>query len=50
MNTEEYLKDEKTEFVVTNDNVADWAIKKIKDEVNERDRLISIAENQIAEL
>lgn len=37
-------------FSITNDNLADWAIRKIKEEEAERDRLIEIAENQIADL
>lgn len=37
-------------FIVDNDNTADWALRKIRDEEKERDRLISIAEDQIREL
>ena len=37
-------------FSINNDNLADWAIRKIKEEEAERDRLIEIAENQIADL
>lgn len=37
-------------FVITDDNLADWALRKIRDEEAERDRLISIAQNQIQEL
>lgn len=37
-------------FSITDDKLADWAIRKIKEEEAERDRLISIANDQIAEL
>lgn len=38
------------EFVVDNDNTADWAIEKITEALAERDRLISIADAKIKEL
>ncbi len=37
-------------FSITDDKLADWALRKIKDEEEERDRLIEIANDQIAEL
>ena len=37
-------------FAITNDNLADWALRKIREEEQERDRIIAIAKNQIAEL
>lgn len=37
-------------FTITDDKLADWAVRKIKEEEAERDRLISIANDQIAEL
>ena len=37
-------------FSITDDKLADWAIRKIKEEEAERDRLINIANDQIAEL
>lgn len=37
-------------FSIKNDNTADWAIRTIKEEEAERDRLIEIAKNQINEL
>lgn len=37
-------------FQIDNDNLADWAIKKIKEEEAERDRVIAIAKDQIEEL
>lgn len=37
-------------FSINDDNMADWALRKIKDEEDERYRLISIAQNQIDEL
>lgn len=37
-------------FKITNDNAADWAIQKIREDIFERDRIISIAENKINEL
>lgn len=38
------------EFRIDNDKLADWALRKIAEDVGERDRLISIAQNQIEEL
>lgn len=38
------------DFVVTNDNTADWAVRTILEEEAERDRLIDIAKSQIDEL
>lgn len=37
-------------FSITDDKLADWALRKIKEEEAERDRLINIANDQIAEL
>lgn len=37
-------------FVIKNDNSANWAVKAIAEDLAERDRLISIAENEIANL
>ncbi len=37
-------------FVINNDSKADWAIRKIKDERTERDRLMALADEQIREL
>lgn len=37
-------------FKIDNDNAADWAIKKIREEEEERDRLIAIAAAQIEAL
>lgn len=37
-------------FVIDNDNKADWALRVIRDNQAERDRLIDIAKNQIEEL
>lgn len=37
-------------FRIDNDNTADWALRTISSELAERDRLIKIAEDQIAEL
>lgn len=37
-------------FAITDDKTADWALRKIREEENERDRLIEIANDQIAEL
>lgn len=37
-------------FSINNDNLADWAIRKIKEDEAERDRLIAIAQDQINEL
>lgn len=41
---------EKEDFVIDNDNLADWAVRTIRTENKERDRLINIAKDQIAEL
>ncbi|MGN1090636.1 MAG: host-nuclease inhibitor Gam family protein [Huintestinicola sp.] len=41
---------EKDDFVIDNDNLADWAVRTIRTENKERDRLINIAKDQIAEL
>lgn len=38
------------EFKVTNDNNAEWALKKIKEEIEERDRLVAIAQHEINDL
>lgn len=38
------------QFGITNDNLADWAVRKIKEEEAERDRLITIAKAQISDL
>jgi len=37
-------------FSITDDKLADWALRKIKEEEAERDRLINIANDQIADL
>lgn len=37
-------------FKVVDDKTADWAIRKIKEEAEEQDRLISLAESQIDDL
>lgn len=37
-------------FVIDNDKSAEWALKKIKEEENERDRLIKLAEDEISAL
>lgn len=37
-------------FHITNDDLADWAIQSIKEDLYERDRIIAIAENKIDEL
>lgn len=37
-------------FTINNDNSADWAVQQIKEAEEERDRLITLAQNQIAEL
>lgn len=37
-------------FVIKDDNTADWALRAIRDDEAERDRLIAIANNQIEEL
>lgn len=37
-------------FAITNDNLADWALRTIQKEEQERDRIIAIAEEQIADL
>ena len=41
---------EEKRFVITDDKTADWAVKVIADEEAERDRLISLANEKIAEL
>lgn len=41
---------EKTKFVIDNDKKADWTITQIKGAEAERDRLITLAQDQIAEL
>ena len=38
------------EFTIDNDNLADWAVRTIKSEEDETNRLIAIAEDQIEEL
>ena len=38
------------EFRITNDKLADWAIRKIKEEGEEKDRLVNLAQDQIFEL
>lgn len=42
--------DNEERFVIDNDNKADWALRQIRDEYAERDRLIEIAKMQIEEL
>lgn len=37
-------------FHITNDKLADWALKKIKEEESERDRLTDLAKSQIEDL
>lgn len=37
-------------FIIDNDQKADWAIRKIKEAQEERDRLLKIAEERLAEL
>ncbi len=37
-------------FKITDDKCADWALRTIRDEESERDRIIEIAKDQIAEL
>lgn len=37
-------------FKITDDKMADWALRTIRDEESERDRIIEIAKDQIAEL
>lgn len=37
-------------FTITDDKTADWAVKQIKDAEEERDRLIKLAEEEIADL
>ena len=44
----EYELDES--FSIKDDRLADWALRKIREEEAERDRLIRIAEEQIEEL
>lgn len=50
MNIDEIIESESTEFSINDDNTADWAVRTIKQENEERDRLISIAQDQIDEL
>ena len=40
----------KEEFKITNDGAANWALKKIKEEQAERDRIVEIAENEIKDI
>lgn len=44
----DYELDEK--FSIQNDKLADWAIRKIREEEAERDRLVEIANEEIADL
>ena len=44
------MEEQKTEFKVTNDNEAEWALDQIREVLSERDRLIEIAKNKISEL
>lgn len=49
----EYLlsnEEDAQRFTINNDNAADWAIEKILSAVDERDRIIRIANDRIAEL
>lgn len=48
--SEQHLADKQDKFVIDNDRVADWAIRIIKNNEKERDRLVNLAEEQIAEL
>lgn len=43
-------EEERTGFVIDNDYKADWAVRKIKEEQEENDRLHVIAEQQIEEI
>lgn len=40
----------KEEFKITNDGAANWALKKIKEEQDDRNRIVEIAENEIKEI
>jgi phage host-nuclease inhibitor protein Gam len=42
--------EESTEFVIDNDRLANWACKKIKEEIAEHDRLVEIARAEIEEI
>jgi hypothetical protein len=45
MNDEfDYTEEQKQVFAIDNDNLAEWALKKIKAETEERDRLLKIVE------
>lgn len=46
--TEEHTAPEA--WSIKDDGMADWAVRKIQDEVAERDRLVSLADQQIEEL
>lgn len=54
MTDEEFWDEEKEEgkqeFEIVSDMLAEWAIKKIKQEENEHDRLVAIAKAEIEEL
>ena len=43
-------EEEKTEFIIDSDNLANWAVKKIKEEQAEHDRLVEIAKAEIEEI
>lgn len=43
-------EEEKEEFKITSDNLANWAVKKIKEEQAEHDRLVGIAKAEIEEI
>lgn len=43
-------EEENTEFTINSDNLANWAVKKIKEEQAEHDRLVGIAKAEIEEI
>ena len=42
--------EESTEFTIKDDKLCDWALKKVKQETEEHDRLIALAKAEIEEL
>ena len=47
---EDEENEEKDEFVIDSDKLAEWAVKQIRKEIDERDRLVELAKTEIAEL
>lgn len=47
---EELIGKEASKFYINSDRKAEWAVNKMREEMEERDRLVRLAEEQIAEL